>query len=183
LAFEAKRLHVSSTLQPPVLEEDLRRRCMWFPSALPAELLALYGWHDGQPNEPSSEKFPFWFRDYGFSCVKNAQQDYRSMMGSYGRDPDVHELLKHSFPFAAFNNGWLVLTCKLRHPKSPYEHSIVSVMEGVDLFFYSMETMLETCIEWVSHPSYGTGLGELPRSVEMEIWNKHNPDIFKRHRT
>jgi hypothetical protein len=150
LAYEAKKQHVSNTLQAGLSEGELRERCAWFPSRLPDELVALYGWHDGQPSSPGEEEYPFLFRDCGFTCIRNAEREYRAIMSSYGTQPRLHEFLKHSFPFAAFDAGWLVLPCKDKHPDSPYEHAVVSVFQDVMLMFYSMETMVETCIGWAS---------------------------------
>ncbi len=177
IAFESKLWHVSDSLLPGVAEAELRNRCAWFPSPLPAELVALYGWREGQAREPWDERYPFWFRDYGFSSIVRAEQEYRSMMASYGTNPQDHEFLKHSFPFAAFNGGWLVLPCKARHPNDPSQRSVVSVMQGVTVFFYSMELMVETCLDWVSNAAYA-GNDHLPRAIELEIWKKHNPGIF-----
>ena len=177
LAFEAKKQHVSPALQAGLSETQLRNRCSWFPSRLPDELVALYGWHDGQPLPAGEERYPFWFRDCGFTCIRNAEKEYESIMRTYGAKPPLQEFLKHSFPFAAFDGGWLVLPCKQRHPDSPYEHAVVSVMQGVDLWFYSMESMVETCIGWVTDPGYPNWAN---KALENEIWEKNNPGIFQR---
>lgn len=180
LAFEAKGLNVSRTLLPPLQDHELREKSEWFPGQIVPELIALYSWRGGQEPGPwdlADTDFPFWFRDYAFSSLAIAKEEYQSMMASYGQIPEFHEQLKTSFPFAAFNGGWLVI------PTIPYSfdkelaHPIVSVMEGIDVFFYSIEKMVETCIDWVSHPSY-VGDGTLPEAVELEIWRKHNPGIF-----
>ena len=55
LAYEARQERVSATLQPGLAEATLRERCAWFPSRLPDEIVALYGWHDGQPSSPGAE--------------------------------------------------------------------------------------------------------------------------------
>ena len=150
LAFEAKNQHVTPRLQPGLSEASLRSLCSWFPSPLPDELVALYGWHDGQPSSAGEEPYPFVFRDCGFTCVRNAEMDYHAIMNSYGTQPRLHELLKHSFPFASFDAGYLVLTCKQRYPGSPSEHAVVSIFQNVNLMFYSMESMVETCLTWAS---------------------------------
>ncbi len=112
-AFEAKGHPVSANLLPPVEEQDLRRRCAWFPAELPDELVALYAWHEGQADDDAwDEGAPFWFGDHGFSNLQIAQRSYVEMMESYGLEPELKPLLEHSFPLAAFEGAWLVLPCR-----------------------------------------------------------------------
>lgn len=180
LAFEAKGLNVSRTLLPPLKDLELREECDWFPGNIVPELSALYSWRGGQEPGPwdlVDPDHPFWFRDYAFSSVAIAKEEYQSMMASYGQTPEFHEELKTCFPFAAFNGGWLVIPTIPHSFDDEYAHPIVSVMEGIDVFFYSIEKMVETCIDWVSHPAY-LGDGTFPQDVELEIWRKHNPGIF-----
>jgi hypothetical protein len=180
LAYEGKSLNVSDTLLPPLNENDLRKRCDWFPGEIIPELLALYSWRGGQEPGPwdlADTDHPFWFRDYAFSSLAIAETEYQSMMASYGQTPEFHEMLKTCFPFAAFNGGWLVIPTMPHNFDRALSRPIVSVMEGIDVFFYSIEKMVETCIDWVSNPAY-TGDGTLPENVEHEIWRKHNPGVF-----
>lgn len=180
LKFEAKGLNVSGTLLPPLEDHEIREKCDWFPGEIVPELIALYSWRGGQEPGPwdlADTDHPFWFRDYAFSSIAIAQQEYRSMMASYGQIPEFHDQLETCFPFAAFNGGWLVIPTMPHNFDEKLSRPIVSVMEGVDVFFYSIEKMVETCIDWVSHVAY-TGDGTLPGDVELEIWRKHNPGIF-----
>jgi len=177
LAYEAKDQHVSSSLLPPLNESVLRERCAWFPAALPEELIALYAWHGGQDKEVDQDKFPFWFRDCGFISPSQAEREYKDIMSSYGQNPMDHELLKYSFPFAAFNSGWLVLPCKSQSLDPRFPRPVIFVMEGITVFFYSMQLMVDTCVEWVSHPQLNEH-AQLPSDIELKIWQKHNPRIF-----
>ena len=181
-AFETKGLRVTPSLLPPVDESTLRQRCAWFPAELPEELVALYVWHEGQSVEAwHGDGYPFWFRDCAFSSLQTAESEYRSMMETYGANPTDHDLLRNSFPFAAFNGGWLVLPCKEQKLDSRLTRPVISVMQGIDVWFYSMELMIETCIDWVSHPAYGhSGNSSIPENEELAIWRKHNPGIFMR---
>ena len=176
-AFEGQGMHVSDSLLPPVSESELRLSCKWFPGVLPQELVALYGWHEGQEKGAWDEDFPFWFRDCAFSRIAVAESEYHSMMESYGTIPTYHDLLKYSFPFAAFNGQWFVIPTRGQKLDDRLTMPIISVGEGVDIYFYSIELLVNTCIEWVRHPSYTAKVG-LPREVELEIWEKHNPGIF-----
>jgi hypothetical protein len=177
LAFEAKGHAVTKSLRPPVPEQELRKRCEWFPQPLPEELVALYSWREGQPDGPWEESYPFWFRDCGFSALATAERSYGRIMATYGAEGPDEELLKGAFPFAEFNGGWLVLPTA-RAGFKDLARPVVSVHQGVDVWFHSMNTMVDTCVEWVSHPAW-TSEGLYPQSLEMEIWRKHNPGIFE----
>ena len=180
MAFEAKGLHVSPSFLPPVDEASLRQRCTWFPAQLPEELITLYAWHEGQSSDAwSDDGYPYWFRDCAFSSLKTAESEYKSMMDTYGAHPQDHDLLRCSFPFAAFNGGWLVLPCQEQKLDIRLKRPVISVMQGIDVWFYSMGLMIDTCIDWVAHPAYGhIGNSALPEQEEMAIWRRHNPGIF-----
>lgn len=176
-AYESKGLRVGDSLLPPLSKAELERRCRWFPGKLPQEIVSLYAWRGGQANEAWDEDFPFWFRDNSFCSIDRAEREYKSMMKFYGIYPEDHELLKFSFPFASFNGGWYVLPTS-GQPYSPnLSAPIVSVLQGIDIYFFSMEQMVRTCIDWVSHEKYKEG-HSMPEDIEMEIWAKHNPGIF-----
>ena len=138
LAYESQALNVSETLLPPLGEQDIQVAAEWFPGALVPEVVSLYSWRGGQEPGPwdlADKDFPFWFRDCAFSSLAIAEEEYHSIMASYGQAPEFRGVLERSFPFAAFNGGWLVV------PTVPYsfdaglKHPIVSVMEGIDVFF------------------------------------------------
>ena len=99
------------------------------------------------------------------------------MMESYGIFPADHELLKYSFPFAAFNGGWYVFPTRGQPFSSSLEAPIIGVLQGIDIYYFSIETMVSTCIDWVSHEKYGAD-SSLPGDVERKIWQKHNPGVF-----
>ena len=178
-AFETKGHQVSASLLPALQEPELRARCSWFPEPLPEELLALYAWRGGQAKDAWDEPFPFWFRDCAFVSPERAAQEYASMMASYGQFADVKGLLASCFPFAAFNGGWLVLPCKRQTLDKRLERPVISVFQGIDVHFHSLQLMVDTCVDWVSHPQYDTQDAALPEPLEMEIWRRHNPGIFE----
>lgn len=177
-AYEEKGMHVSKSLRPPVSEQDLVNKCRWFPGEIVPEIIALYGWHEGQEKPAWEERHPFWFRDNAFLRLSNAEEAYNNIMTSYGLNPMDHFFLKYAFPFAAFNGAWYVIPTR-EHPFGKgLERPVISVFEGIDVFYYSVETMVNTCIDWVRHKNY-TKDGSLPNNVEMAIWRKHNPGIFE----
>lgn len=180
-AYEDKGLQVSRTLLPPIEESQLRSMCDWYPDELPMELVSLYGWRGGQepgPWELDDADHPFWFRDCAFSSIDTARVEYQSMMETYGANPEDHDLLKYSFPFAAFNGGWMIIPTRKQNLDRRFDRPIIFVLQGIMVFFYSIELMVATCIDWVRHPSYDES-GGLTNSVEKEIWRRHNPGIFE----
>ena len=176
-AYESKEMHVSDSLLPALSKAELVERCKWFPGELPPEIVSLYSWRGGQEKDAWESRFPFWFRDNSFCSIERAELEYKSMMASYGIYPADHELLKYSFPFAAFNGGWYVLPTKGQPFSSTLKAPVIGVLQGIDIYYFSMERMVSTCIDWVIHEKYGRE-SSLPGDVEHEIWQKHNPGIF-----
>lgn len=178
-AFEEKGMTVSDTLLPGLSEPEIRSACDWFPASLPEELIALYAWRNGQQESAARNAFPFWFRDCAFIPLATAKTEYASMMSTYGAHPSDAPLLKNSFPFAAFNGGWLLLPCAPQALEPRLARPIIFVMQDISIHFYSIELMVDTQTEWVSHPSYhAPGLSE---ADEMQIWRRHNPGIYASH--
>ena len=176
-AFEARDMPVADSLLPPLSQAELIKRCAWFPGELPPEIVALYAWRGGQEKDAWETEFPFWFRDNSFCSIERAEQEYKSMMASYGIYQETRELLQYSFPFAAFNGGWYVLPTRGQPYSASLAAPVIGVLEGIDIYYFSIETRVATCVDWVGHDSYAAGVS-LPESVEMSIWQKHNPGIF-----
>jgi len=176
-AYESKGMHVSDSLLAPLSQSELIDRCSWFPGELPPEIISLYSWRGGQLKDAWESEFPFWFRDNSFCSVERAQFEYKSMMDSYGIYPEDHELLKYSFPFASFNGGWYVFPTQGQPFSATLKAPIVGVLQGIDIYYFSIETMVQTCIDWVSHDKYDAD-SSMPDKIEREIWQKHNPGIF-----
>ena len=177
-AYEDKGFSVKDSLLPPLDAKQLLEKCTWFPGEITPELQALYAWRGGQDKGAWETKTPFWFRDNAFLSIDNAEQEYASMMESYGSEFSEMTWLKYAFPFAAFNGSWYVLPTR-GHSFSPkLRYPIISVFEGIDVYYYSLQSMLATCVDWVKHPDYSKDF-TLPHDVEMSIWKKYNPGIFE----
>jgi hypothetical protein len=175
-SYETKGFNVSETLQPGLSADETSAQCSWFPESIPQEIIALYGWRGGQVESSAKKDFPFWFRDCAFLTPTAAKLEYKSMMSTYGANPTDTPLLRICFPFAAYNGGWLVIPCAAQSLEPRLQRPVISIMQGVDVHYYSIEIMLATVLEWVRHPKYD-GYG-LPSDVELEIWRHHNPGIF-----
>ena len=182
-SFEEKEHHVSSSLLNSVSEEEIKGRCKsWFPSAIPVSVIELYTWKGGQAKDAWEEEFPFWFRDMSFISLDQAEKEYKSMMESYGVYNTLEEdgvVLNGCFPFAAFNGGWFVIPSSNHKWESKYKEPVICVLQGITLYYYSVEQMLKTCIECVRHPTWSTDESDLDEDVELLIWRKHNPGIFE----
>ncbi len=176
-AYESKGMRVSETLSPPIPEDELRSACDWFPGELPPEIVALYGWRGGHEEVAWGSKAPFLFRDNSFCNIERARRAYDSMMSSYGSYSSDGRWLKYSFPFAEFDGAQYVLPARGHPFNASLKSPVISVFEGIDVYFYSLEKMVNTCIDWVSHPEYSEDYS-LPEKVEMDTWRKHNPGIF-----
>ena len=175
--FERKGKSVTSTLLPHISEANLAAQCRWFPAALPEEILALYTWRGGQQLSDENAE-PFWFRDVIFIAPDAAEREYRSMMETYGKLMPASSIgveLSRCFPFAAFNGGWYVFPCGGQALNLEFPRPIVSVFQGVDVYYHSLASMLKTCVAWVDDPAYGSKSWE---DVEMEIWRRFNPGVF-----
>ncbi len=176
-AYESKGMRVRESLLPGVPEAELKKRCAWFPGELIEEIVALYEWRGGQAKDAWETEFPFWFRDNSFCSLERAESEYKSMMASYGKNPADHQMLKYAFPIAAFDGSWYVIPTRSHNLNSVLKRPTICVHEGIDIYFHSLEKLVETCVEWVSHENYSTE-GLYPESLELEIWRKHNPGVF-----
>jgi hypothetical protein len=157
VAYEAKGYPLSKTLQNGLSESEIVETCSWFPGKLPKELIEMYQWRNGPIDDPEYPEQSFWFRDMEFSSIQLAEMHYDHIMSSYGPDATLEDDgidLSMAFPFAAFEGGWYVLPCSEQTMAPKHVRPVVSVFEGIDVYFYSMETMLDTCIEWIQHPDY-----------------------------
>lgn len=178
--YEAKGQPVSQTLLPPLTEAEIRAQCTWFPGEINAEIISLYTWRGGSSVETWDAEFPFWFRDNVFCSLETAALQYSQMMECYSNFPGCKEMIKYAFPIAEFNGGRYVIPTR-GHPFHESLHApIVSVCDGVDVYYYSLEKMVETCIDWAQQK--GTKIKEdffiLDQALEMKIWLKHNPNLF-----
>ena len=180
VAYEAIGRNVSASLCPAISEAELRERCSWFSHDLPAEVVALYGWRGGQDTEDESHLSPFFFRDVIFITPERAKREYESMMSTYGTETTLAKdrvELSACFPFASYSGSWYVFPCGAQIIRPEHPRGVVNVFQGFYLLYYSVATMLETCIDWVRDPGF-TERNWRWHNVENDIWEKHNPGIF-----
>lgn len=171
---------VDRHLQPGLPRDELLRRTRSLGFTPPDDLVELYAWRNGQDADAEMSADAMVFRDQKFVDVAGALREYPLIQEHYapeeGMIPGDFEVAE-AFPFATFMGSSYVMVCGPHELASPHPHPIVSVFQGVDLFFHSLETMLRTCLDWVRHPSWEAA-STLPSEVEREIWQRHNPGVF-----
>jgi hypothetical protein len=176
-AFRFKGVSADEGLLPGLSEQDVVRETSWFPAPFPDDLKALYGWRNGQKEDAWSTKHVFEFRGLQFTSVSRARNEYESMMASYGAEggrDSYHVDLRTCFPFASFNGNWLVLPCDGHDLDPEREFPVVHVAPDFGVFFHSIQSMLDTCIAWVSSPEWGRA-GHIYLSVKK--WPSGNITI------
>jgi hypothetical protein len=177
-AYEAHYPGIGETLLPPIGAGELHSRCDWFPGRLPAEIIALYGWRGGQDlSHLGAEEPAFWSPDNIFCSPEDAAAAYRSISWSYALWPPDRNLLRYAFPFATFEGSSYVLPTRSQGLPPGLERPVISVFEGVDIYFHSLESLVRTCLDWITHPGY-RGDAALGSEIEMDIWLRHNPGLF-----
>ncbi len=175
-AYAARSPVTQQYLLPGLTETQILEQTAWFPKPLPREVMSLYQWRNGYSAPKNSDVLPFMFRDYTFLPLKDVEKEYRSMNDTYGRHPTDTDLLASSFPFAALGGGWLVIAAVKQGLAPSLERPVISVFQGVSIFFYSVEKMAETCTAWLAHPKHD-GFS-IPPKHELEVWRQVNPGIF-----
>jgi hypothetical protein len=180
-AYLAKNCPVDDYLQPGLTPEQIVSKTRQLGLTLPADLVQLYTWRNGQTDEAEDASDAFVFRDNIFINLERAIAEYAEVL-EYNSDSNTLEddgvLLKNCFPFAAFQGSWYLVVCGPHRLKTQSRHPVICVYEGMDLFFHSIDSMVKTCTEWVNHPSWAPA-SSLDYNLELGIWKKHNPGVFE----
>jgi hypothetical protein len=173
-AYEAKGQAVSQTLKPGISETEYARAIGFALQEIPPSVLKLYQWRNGCADEDAESLF--LFRDNCFISVDRGREELSLIRKFYSADDEDRFDLNRVIPIAAFEGSvFAVVTGK--HSFGPgFEYPVVSIFEGIDLFFSSIEAMLQTCIAWVAHPDWDP-YDALPSDVELEIWQRLNPGV------
>lgn len=142
----------------------------------PADLVALYQWHDG--NADVDAEYALCFRDNVFISLEHSLEEYRRLCEPNLREQTL-ELsgldLARCVPIAAYEGCVYVLAIDGHAYGRKAAQPVVQVFEDVAVYFYSLRSMLQTCQAWVAHPDW-TKEGLLDE--EDEIWERYNPGVF-----
>ena len=154
-------------LNPGLSREAIAEKVAHLPYPFPEELYQLYMWKNGT----QAGSALFLFRDQVFSSIDVALSDLESLQ---------YFEIEDAFPFAAFEGSYYVLPAQAYAFNEKLERPVVEVFEGVDVYFFSIEHMLDTQIAWIKEgihaESDSSGFDRYER--ELKIWRKHNPGIF-----
>jgi hypothetical protein len=142
-AFEARGVPVAENLRSGVSEAQLDRLAGELGVVLPEPVRELYRWRDGHVDPEASNVLTF--RDNVFLRLQDIPQVYGWVLDAYGSsddDPDVD--LAACVPIAEFMGAAYVVAGRRQTVSDRGPHPVLSVFHGVDLFFYSVESMVET---------------------------------------
>jgi hypothetical protein len=162
-----RRLPVQETAKTSSLDAVERRQGF----ELPLPLRAIYK-AAREVRASDDEPVPL-FRDLCFLPLSQAESMKDALTPYLELDSCID--LGKCFPIAAFDGAMLVVACGLHTLGGSVSNPVIFVHEGLQPWFSSIEQMLQTCIDWISHPDWRDG--ELAPDVEMDIWVRNNPEI------
>lgn len=135
---------------------------------LPASYRALYGWSAGVVD--SSGTTPcLRFRDEALLPLARVVAERELLLDTYGWFEDVDG--RTVAPLAFYQGSILVVACRPQQMTSSVPHPVISFFQGIDVYYDSIEAMVETTISWVAQPGWRP-YEAAPN--EMEIWRRRN---------
>ena len=181
-AYEAKGIAVRENLRPGLTTTEILATVAPLQIIVPDDFIELYQWRNGHINEfdPDLNR-NLKFRDNKFISLEEAVLEYQNVQEYYGIESTLEQDrvdLKACLPISEFQGSWDVVACGAHLFGSERDHPVIRVFQGIDMYFHSISSMLETCIEWVSSPNWKV-LHGLPHEEQKEIWKRHNPDVFR----
>ena len=176
-AFEGHGIAVRANLAPGASDEELDHLAESRGVELPEDYRTLYRWHNGNIDHWSADLFVF--RDNPFIRIDEfpRAQMYIDGYRALESDPSLPKLdvdLSGCVPFAEFDGSVYVIPCKGQTMTTLSAQPVICLFEDVSVHFLSIESMIDTCIEWVEQPGY-TRYGTAPN--EREIWSRNNPGL------
>ena len=181
-AFERHGIAVRGSLLPGASDAELDVVEAELGVVLPQAYRALYTWSAGC-SDPEGEA-PFLFRDNAFLELNEVVQRRQELVEAYQEQTypgDVGAFgmngvdLTTTAPFAETEGAVYVVACGPHTLASASQNPVISVFEGIDVYFNSIESMLDTCIEWVEQEGYDR-YSLAPD--EKGPWLRHNPGVF-----
>jgi hypothetical protein len=171
-AFEGKGVRVHENLSPGLSRSEILHLTAKIGIRPPEELIELYEWRDGSmlEHDPPDHR-NIIFRDNVFISLERAIEEHAMLMGSYGQ---IEVDLQACLPISTFDGSWDVVACSPVALAGGLPSPVIRVFQGTEIYFDSIAAMLDTCIEWVSHPAWVQHEG-LPQPIELQIWDRHNP--------
>ncbi|MCS6959562.1 MAG: hypothetical protein RMK91_05875 [Pseudanabaenaceae cyanobacterium SKYGB_i_bin29] len=182
---------LSRDLNPGLDRSEILSLANFFPCALAEELIELYQWRNGQimgewfDNGINVSGIPL-FRDNYFIPLHRTKEYYLIMLDIMEEEEDW-EFLRYAFPFATYEGSIWVMCCGAQPLQPQLKHPIVSIFEGIEVYFCDMLSMLDTIIAWYREGAYRirpdrrgnyAPLLDYNERLERQIWQRLNPDIM-----
>ena len=176
-AIRKKGFPIDGFLGAGLSEQEIRDKVKHLPFSLPAEIVELYQWHNGQVPECQL----YLFRDQRFLPLDEALDDYQMIQTYFvpalgGVDVGVD--LRSCFPFAGFEGANYVVPCRGHTLIGGQELPIICVFEGVEVHFLNFAAMTDTIIAWYEAGAHRVDAPLVDEKSELRIWKQHNPGLF-----
>lgn len=134
---------------------------------LPAAYRDLYTWSAGTVDEQGPMP-RLRFRDEGLLSLSRVVEERDALVETYDWFDDVD--LRTLAPLGTYEGSTLAVACGPQGLTTLAEHPVISFFQGIDVYYDSIESMVETAVAWVSQPDWDRY--ETPN--EIEIWRRHN---------
>ncbi|NYI42982.1 hypothetical protein BJ993_000062 [Nocardioides aromaticivorans] len=138
---------------------------------LPASYRELYGWSAGVIDEFGTAP-RMRFRDESLLPLARVVEERDRLLEVYDWCESVDGRVVA--PFASFEGSVLVVACGPQRLTSAVPHPVISYFQGIDVYYDSIEAMVETCIAWASQEGWGP-YEAAPN--EMEVWRRFNGSV------
>ncbi|MEL7185355.1 MAG: SMI1/KNR4 family protein [Pseudomonadota bacterium] len=178
-AFKAKGIDPSNNLRPGLSDAELDAWSSSRGIVLPNDVRELYRWRNGSVETFAEPQQVFVFRDNGFLSLDDYEQAFSNIdaflkvLASYGVTPPISS--QSVIPIAELEgNYYVVATTSVAG--IDYPNPVLCVGEDLAVHFYSLDSMLDTCLQWVLDPTYSAENQELDN--EIDAWEQHNPGVF-----
>lgn len=175
--YALQGVDVRANLKPGISRAEVIEALAPLRLVVPEDVIELYAWRNGhlRPNDDRVLSF----RDTPLLSMDGVVDAYLTMQHGYGglfTLEDARVDLKAVIPIASFHGAWDVVACGAHLHGGHLDYPVIHVHQGISLYYHSIESMLRTAIDWVASPHFVHHCG-LPASVEMEIWERHNPGV------
>ena len=177
--YEANGFNVRKYLAPPLSRDQVLEGCSWFPHELPSQIIDMYTWSGGSL-WPGEVEYPFFLIDDAvFSTIEYAQSEYYSLqeIEQYDETCEIFGLdLATCYPIALNDYSSYSVPCSDTHQwHQDYPAPVVSTFEIMQMHYHSIESMLDTNIEWMLHPEWAEYGHD--GSIYDDILRKNNPGL------
>lgn len=170
-AFGHHGYDVRSNLQPGATPDELAALEARLDVPLPSAYRDLYSWSAGTVDEWGTAP-RLRFRDEVLLPLSRVHEERDALAAVYDWFDGVD--FRTLAPLATYEGSTLAVACGPQGLTSLAEHPVICFFQGIDVYYDSIESMVETTIAWVSQPNWAP-YAQAPH--EIEIWRQHNRAI------